>query len=142
MTQQQQDANIDDDVIVRVAQPKMQVESWTEQYVNDTLIFFQVIWMKPSVLWVWIGTQAPKFKYLSTAMNTKYDRLPMCSDLLGWDDTSDNVSKHIAQRLALKYKNDNIMVYVSYNGDDNAEARLFAEKSIAGKLKSIVTPSL
>lgn len=128
--------NADDNITIEGAEPKMIVESWQDVFMNETPIFFQIIYMKPDVCWIWIGSQPPTFKILSLAMNTKYDKVPLVTDIIGWDSSADSPNRQIAQRLAMKYKN--IVFYVSFNLENEHEKRVFSEKNIANKLKDVL----
>mmetsp|Transcript_2359 Transcript_2359/g.4795 ORF Transcript_2359/g.4795 Transcript_2359/m.4795 type:complete len:138 (-) Transcript_2359:220-633(-) len=82
--------------VVEVA-PRLKLREFTENAV-DTIIHFQVLELVDQ-LYVWIGAGGARMESLHTAMNTKYDNLPVVATHFG-DNTSDGAA--LAQRLSMR----------------------------------------
>lgn len=81
---------------------------------ENRVIFYQVIKMKDS-LYIWIGNKNnPLLSNLSLAMQTRYDKIPLATKLLG--EELDTTSRNIACRLSKRL---NKVVYVSFNVEES-----------------------
>jgi hypothetical protein len=94
---------------IEFMEPNVEIHSFGTE-VAETPIHFQVLKMENS-LFIWIGSGTdPTFSDLGMALNTRYDRLPLCTRLMGAHTAME--SSNLASRLAKKFQR---AVYVSYN---------------------------
>ncbi|KDR20508.1 proteasome assembly chaperone 4-like [Zootermopsis nevadensis] len=94
---------------IEFMKPNCEIHSFGTE-VAATPVHFQVLKMENSLL-IWIGSGTdPTFSDLGMALNTSYDRLPLCTRLMGAQ--SDMASLNLASRLTKKSQ---MAVYVSYN---------------------------
>jgi len=132
-------------ITIERAQPKMTIDSWQDKFM-DIPVYFRIVWMKPDACWIWMGSAQPALNSLSVAMNTKFGKVPLGTDIIGWEQAADGAGKQYAQRLAMNFKkkasdpnSNDIVFYVSYNLDNNPELRMFAEKSMSQKIKQTLS---
>lgn len=136
-------------VTIERAQPKMIIDSWQDKFMEAPL-YFRIVLMHPDTCWLWLcSTPQPTFTSLSVAMNTKYSRTPLGTDIIGWEQSassSESEGKQYAQRLAMHLRrkasepnSHDIVFYVSYNLDSNQELRMFAERSMTQRLKKLIS---
>ncbi len=101
---------------------------WTANIFNQT-VYFHLIKYSPRCLHVWISTNG-KFASMSCAIQTPYEHLPTCTDILklNCDVNSDSqLSSDLARKLARKL---NKQVFVSCNFGDNTENYPLVEKHL------------
>jgi len=109
-------------------EPQIRTEQWMEMFC-DTPIFFQIYFLKDSY-YIWVGSGTPKLTTVDVACQTKYERVPIASTILGHG--LEGVGKGMSTRLAQKTGK---MIYLGY-GADTSIPRLveWAEKKILNKI--------
>ncbi|KAL0490593.1 psmG4 [Acrasis kona] len=133
---------------IEEVEPKTQTLCFTDQHLECAVLFNIIIMRnneeqiqsddKPdSCVWVYIGSPgSPVFKSLSVAMNTRFSKKPMGTDIIGWNSGADRVAKTFAERLGIKFKK--TIFYVSYNIDNELSLQSFAEKRVHATLKELL----
>lgn len=99
--------------------------------VVDRRIIFQVIKMLESVFISINYSNGLYLNDLSLAMLNRYDKVPMCTQLLG--DFSESSSKNMAMRISKKLGKN---VYVSCNVDNDRMMLPFVEKRLYEEIKN------
>jgi hypothetical protein len=115
---------------IEFMKPNFEIHSFGTE-VAETPVYFQVLKMENS-LFIWIGSGTdPTFSDLGMALNTNYDRLPLCTKLMGAH--TDMASSNLASRLAKKFQR---AVYVSYNLPSDRLILPAIEKRLQDEIKA------
>jgi hypothetical protein len=114
---------------VQFVEPKIQIESFTEKFMDDN-IYFQLYIMNNS-FYLWIGLNPPQLKNLSVAVKLPQENAPSVSSLFG--EKLSPAGSVIAQRLSKKTGK---MFFVSYNMPKDVQImQEFVERKITDRLK-------
>eukprot|EP01080_Neovahlkampfia_damariscottae_P004081 gene4081-7370_t len=109
---------------VEQVDPKIKIISKKEEFLD--VPFTIDIFVMSDCLWIWIGNeQAPSLSNLSTAMNSKFSSVPLCTNIFG--PQNDTLVNGLAKKLSMKTKK---VVYVSYNLEKSKEHQIYVEKTI------------
>jgi hypothetical protein len=115
---------------IEFMKPNFEIHSFCTE-ITETPVYFQVLKMENS-LFIWIGSGTdPTFSDLGMAINTSYDRLPLCTRLMGAH--ADMTSLNLASRLATKFKR---ATYVSYNLPSDRLILPAIEKQLQEEIKA------
>jgi hypothetical protein len=115
---------------IEFMKPNFEIHSFCTE-ITEIPVYFQVLKMENS-LFIWIGSGTdPTFSDLGMAINTSYDRLPLCTRLMGTH--TDMTSLNLASRLAKKFKR---ATYVSYNLPSDRLILPAIEKQLQEEIKA------
>ncbi|KAG2381739.1 hypothetical protein C9374_006123 [Naegleria lovaniensis] len=123
----------------KIVESNLEIHKYCVEYLNEEKIYILVIINSTNQAWVWVGSQeAPTFKYLSIAMQSKLSPTPICTSVIGHSSMGlPSISSSIAERLTMKFKR---VFIVSYNlkEDQDGQLQLFAEKNVFDIFKKLL----
>ncbi|KAI9143473.1 hypothetical protein BKA69DRAFT_1123254 [Paraphysoderma sedebokerense] len=111
------------------------VYNGTSTYGTD-IIHFQVTYLLPATIIIWIGNQSGRMDNLSVGMKGRIESIPpSATALIG--GTIDDEGKNLARKLATKYPTHQIFISYSLPTTDEMMT-LFVEKTLRYMMKEIM----